>query len=66
MRRAEATRAEKTLLWPSLNFSIPEPQNRASHTLTTSERPAPEAEARGSVSLLQTKPARRLEQTRDY
>src|SRR5208282_3281656 len=32
MRRAEATRAEKTPLGPSLDFSVPGPQNRVSHT----------------------------------
>jgi hypothetical protein len=52
MRRAEATRAEKTPVEPSLDFSIPGPQNRVSRTPPTSEREAPKAEGRASVSSL--------------
>jgi hypothetical protein len=64
MRRAEATRAEKTPLRPSLDFSIPALRNRVGHTPPTSERPAPKAEGRTSVSSLKTKLACRLDQAR--
>ena len=54
-RRAEATRAGKSPLWPSLDFSSLALQNRVSHRPPTSERRAPKAEGRVSVSSLRAK-----------